>query len=407
MNRNLARPHNTLLLIVLGTLTAFGPFSIDTYLPALPIVARDLDAPIAAVQLSISSFFFGMALGQLFIGPISDRFGRKTPLYVGVGLFVLASFGSIFTPSAPVLIGLRFFQALGGAAGAVISRAVVRDLFPPHETARVFSLLTLVMGVAPILAPSLGGVLLAFFGWRSIFVFLTLFGLLALLGAWLLLPETRPADASISLRLGDVLRGYLDIARTPQFLRFALVGSMAGAGMFAYIAGSSFVYIERFGVTPSMFAWIFGVNALGFVTASQVNRAWLSRRGPTDILHRVQPVQAVAGVSLLGAAALTIGGLPAMLILNFIFVASIGFVLPNTTALALVPFRRRAGAASALLGSVQSVIATLAAVAVSALHNGTTVPMTGVMAACGLIALILLQGAPRHASLRGEVTAAD
>ena len=208
MNRADLRTNSLLVLVVLGGLTAFGPFSIDTYLPALPEVAHDLGASIATVQLSISSFFFGMALGQLFIGPISDRFGRKMPLYVGVGLYIVATVGCAFAPTASALIGLRFFQAVGGAAGAVISRAMVRDLFPPHETARVFSLLTLVMGVAPILAPTLGGVLLAAFGWRSIFVFLALFGVLALLGAWLVLPETRPADASMSLRLGPVVRGY-------------------------------------------------------------------------------------------------------------------------------------------------------------------------------------------------------
>lgn len=407
MNKPIARPNSTLLLVVLGLLTAFGPFSIDTYLPALPDVAASLNASIATVQLSISSFFFGMALGQLFVGPISDRFGRKMPLYVGVSLYIVATVGCAFAPTAQALIVLRFFQALGGAAGVVISRAMVRDIFPPHETARVFSLLTLVMGVAPILAPTLGGVLLAAFGWRSIFVFLTLFGVLALLGAWLVLPETRPADASMSLHLGPVLRGYSRIAASSQFLRFALVGGMGSAGMFAYIAGSSFVYIERFGVGPSVFGWIFGVNALGFVTASQINRYWLARQTPTRILRLVQPVQAIAGVCLLLAAWLGIGGLPLMLALNFIFVATIGFILPNTTALALAPFYRRAGAASALLGASQSTIATLAAAAVSALHNGTTVPMTLVMAACGVIALLLLQSTPRHASLLVEPQAAD
>lgn len=407
MNRAALRSNSTLVLVVLGALTAFGPFSIDTYLPALPEVADGLGASIATVQLSISSFFFGMALGQLFIGPISDRFGRKMPLYAGVGLYIVATVGCVFAPSASALMGLRFFQALGGAAGAVISRAMVRDLFPPHETARVFSLLTLVMGVAPILAPTLGGVLLAAFGWRSIFVFLTLFGVLALLGAWLVLPETRPADASISLGLNAVLRGYASIAAIPQFLRFALVGGMASAGMFAYIAGSSFVYIERFGVSPSGFAWIFGVNALGYVTASQINRYWLARQTPPHILRLVQPVQFVAGLCLLLAAWLGMGGLPLMLALNFIFVAAIGFIGPNTMALALAPFRRRAGAASALLGSLQSVVATLAAAAVSVLHNGTIVPMTLVMAACGLIALLLLQSTPRHASLLVEPQASD
>ncbi len=395
-NRNVA------LIVTLGALTAFGPFSIDTYLPALPDVARDLAAPIATIELSVSSFFLGMALGQLFVGPISDRFGRKPPLLVGVALYLVATVVCMVAPGAPTLIAFRFVQALGGAAGGVIARAIVRDVFPAHETARIFSLLTLVMGVAPILAPSVGGILLAAFGWRAIFAFLTLFGALALLSTFSL-PETRGVDATVSLRPLPLLRNYFTIFKQPDFLRFSLVGSVASAGMFAYIAGSSFVYIEYFRVSPTVYAWIFGANALGFVSASQINRAWLSRRGSAEILLRVSPVQAAAGVCLCAAALLGWGGLPGLLIFNFLFVATIGFILPNTTALALLPFKRGAGAASALLGSVQSVIATLAAAAVSALHNGTPVPMTGVMMTCGLVAFALLQTARRAAPARLEV----
>lgn len=387
---------NAFLIIILGALTAFGPFSIDTYLPALPTVAADLATPISSIQLSISSYFFGMAFGQLFIGPISDRFGRKRPLYVGLALFILASLACAFAPSAPMLIAFRFVQALGGAAGAVISRAMVRDLFPPQETARVFSLLTLVMGVAPIIAPSIGGALLTLVGWRAIFGALALFAILASLAAWLYLPESRVADPTLSLRPLAVVRGYINILKHPQFSRFAFVGGLASAGMFAYIAGSAFVYIQYLNVSPTAYGWIFGVNALGFVTAGQINRFLLTYRNSEDILWRISPVQCVAGLCLVLVASLSLGGLPAMLVFNFIFVASLGFIMPNTTALALMPFTRAAGAASALMGSLQSIMATLASSAASALHNGTPVPMAGVMAVCGLLAFSLLQVAGRQ-----------
>lgn len=388
---------DALLIIVLGALTAIGPFSIDTYLPALPNVALDLGASISTIQLSLASFFLGMAIGQLIVGPIADRFGRKPPLYVGLGLYFVATLGCALAPSASALIGARFVQALGGSAGGVIARAIVRDRFPPTETARVFSLLTLVMGIAPIVAPSLGGVLLALFGWRAIFGFLTVLAALLLAATWLRLPETRPADKGISLRLPAVLRGFAAIGRNPRFLQFSLVGGLAAAGMFAYIAASSFVYIELFGVPATRYGWIFGLNALGLVSAGQINRVWLRRRTSEQILERVVPVQLAAGVCLLLVALLSLGGLAAMLLFNFLFVATLGFVLPNTTALGLAPFSRDAGSASALMGALQSIIASLAASTVSALHNGTPVPMALIMAVCGLLSLLILQLAVRQA----------
>lgn len=386
------KPRNDMLLIIiLGALTALGPFSIDMYLPSFPSVAREFGVPISTIQLSLASFFIGMALGQPFVGPISDRVGRKTPLYFGLSLYLLASIACALAPSPGALIAFRFVQAVGGCVGMVVARAMVRDLFPPHETARVFSLLMLVMGAAPILAPTLGGILLTFWGWRTIFFTLAFLAMLALAGTWRGLPETRSPDPSISLRPVAVLRGYAEIFRNPQFTLYVLVGGMASSGMFAYIAGSSFVYIEYFGLSQAQYGWIFGANAFGLISAGQINRYWLNYQTPEQILMRVGLAQGLAGILLGLVAGQGYGGLPVILGLNFIFITTLGFFFPNTTALALAPFSRQAGAASALMGALQFVVAALVSAIVSGLHNGTLLPMTGTMAVCGLASFAMLQ----------------
>ena len=399
--------NNPLLIIILGALTAMAPFSIDMYLPAFPSVAEDLNTPVSTIQLSLASFFVGMALGQLFIGPLSDRLGRKTPLYLGLALYMVASVACALAPSAISLIAFRFVQAVGGCAGVVIARAVVRDLFVPQEIARVFSLLMLVTGAAPIIAPTVGGILLTYISWRAIFIALAVIAALILAGAWIGLPETRPPDPSVSLRPGAVLRGYAAIFRNPQFGVYVLAGGIASAGMFAYIAGSPFVYIEYFGVPQTQYGWIFGANAFGLISAGQVNRYWLKSHLPEQILLKVCAVQSLAGLCLVLVAAQGYGGLAAMLILNFIFVAAMGFIFPNTTALAMAPFSKQAGAASALMGSLQFVVAALASSVVSALHNGTAVPMTGTMAACGLTAFLILRLAVKRVTPAVQLNVSD
>jgi DHA1 family bicyclomycin/chloramphenicol resistance-like MFS transporter len=401
------QPKNNPLIIILGALTAMAPFSIDMYLPAFPSVAEALNTSVSTIQLSLASFFVGMALGQLFIGPISDRLGRKTPLYLGLALYILASVACALAPSASSLIAFRFVQAVGGCAGVVIARAVVRDLFVPQEIARVFSLLMLVTGAAPIIAPTIGGILLTYISWRAIFITLASITALILIGAWRGLPETRSADPSMSLRPGAVLRGYAGIFRNPQFVVYVLVGAIASSGMFAYIAGSPFVYIEYFNVPQTQYGWIFGANAFGLISAGQVNRYWLKSHTPEQILLKVSLVQSLAGLLLVLVAGQGFGGLAAMLVLNFIFVAAMGFIFPNTTALAMAPFSKQAGAASALMGSLQFVVAALASSVVSALHNGTALPMTGTMATCGLTAFLILRLAVKRMAPAIQLNVSD
>ena len=362
--------------------------SIDMYLPSLPTLSRVFAAEIVSVQLTLAAFFLGLALGQVFYGPLADRFGRKGPLYLGTGLYVLASVGCALAPDIQSLIVSRFAQALGGCAGMVIARAVVRDLFDAQESARTFSLMMLVMGVAPILAPLVGGYLLVWLGWQSIFWALALFGLLCLLSVVLWLPETRPAGAPTTLGVGTALAGYGRLLTDRPFLGYTLSGGCAQAGMFAYIAASPSVFIDTYNIPAQHYGWLFGMNALGLIAASQLNRRLLMKLGAGRVLARMNAVTAALGVTLLVTAATGAGGFVGILLPLFGYVASLGLIFPNAAALALAPHGEHAGSASALLGTVQFAAAALASILVGWVHDGTALPMSAVIAGCGILALI-------------------
>lgn len=375
------------LAVVLGILTAFGPLSIDMYLPALPTIADDFGVATARVQTTLALFFIGLAAGQFVYGPLADRIGRRRPLLFGCGLYTLASLGCLVAPSIEALSGLRLLQALGGCAGMVIARSVVRDCFDAQESARMFSLLMLVMGLAPITAPLIGGQLLIFFGWRSIFWLLAGFGLLCLLLVSMALPETLPPERRIRAGLGRTLATYRDLLADRPFVGFALTTGLSGAAMFTYITGSPFVVIELYGVTPQAYGWIFGANAFGLILASQLNRWLLGRYKSGTILSVALLAVAVASLALVGIAAGGSGSLAALLVPLFICIAGYGIVSPNAAAAALGPHGQVAGSASALLGGLQFAVGTAASTLVSLLHNGSALPMAGVIAACCLGAL--------------------
>jgi len=329
------RPSTLRLTIILGCLAAFGPLSIDMYLPSLPTLAQEFRTDTAAAQLTLSIFFIGLAFGQALYGPITDRFGRKRPLLVGCALYTLASVACVLAPSIEALVVLRLLQALGGCAGMVISRSVVRDLFDEHESARIYSFLILVMGIAPITAPLLGGQLLALFGWRSIFWLLGTFGLICLLMVAFGLPESLPADRRNRAGVLQALGVYVQLLADRRFVSYALTGGFLTAGMFAYISGSPFVVIELYGVSPQQYGWIFGANALGLIIASQLNRWLLERYRGDTILFATLAVAAAASVVLVLVAALGLGGLAGLLLPLFICIASVGLVGPNTAAAAM------------------------------------------------------------------------
>ena len=377
------------LALILGALTAMGPLAIDTYLPALPRIARDLHTSDALVQVSLSVYFVGIALGQAFYGPLSDRLGRKPALYLGLVMFILASVGCALATSVQMLIVFRFLQALGGCAPLVVPRAIVRDHFDQRGSVRMLSILMLVMGLAPILSPLVGGQLLGIFGWRSIFWVHAVYGSVWLMAVAVGLPESLDVARRQRQRIGAVLGIYGRLLRDRTFMAHVLVGALIFAGLLAYISGSPFVFIELFHVPPSKFGIYFGINAIGIMTASQINR-WLAQRfDASQILRRALPVSLVASVALVVNAATGFGGFAGILVPLFVYIAMHGFVMPNTTALAMAPHGAVAGSASALLGSIQFILGALAGTLVGALSNGTPVPLGVVIAGCGASAFAI------------------
>jgi len=383
------RQHRRLLLI-LGATVAIAPLAIDMYLPSMPAMQEHFGVDAAAVQLTLSTFFIGLAIGQVFYGPVSDRIGRLGPLCFGLTIYVLASMACALAPTVEALTVARLFQALGGCAGLVITRAIVRDRFEPREMAQALSMLLMIMGAAPILAPAIGAQLLVHFGWQSIFVALAVFGLLCIVAvrrgleeSWV--PPVQP------LRAADVLGIYGRLLGHRRFMGYALAGSTAQAGMFAYIAASAFVFIEVYDVAPSAFGWLFGLNAAGLITASQVNARILHRWRSERVLRAALAANTLFGTILLVMAATGTGGLWGVAVPLFGAISSLGFSFPNSTAAAMAPFGDRAGMAAALLGTLQFTIAALVSSLVGYLHDGTALPLAAVIFACGSGGYLLLR----------------
>ncbi|MEJ8757454.1 multidrug effflux MFS transporter [Pontibacter sp. H259] len=378
------------IILVLGALAALGPFAIDMYLPGFPAIAKDLNTDIAHVGLSLTSYFIGIAAGQLLYGPLVDRFGRKKPLLTGLSIFVLAALGCALVPSVEWLIGLRLLLALGGCVGMVASRAMVRDLFPLKDIPNVFSALMLVMGVAPIVAPTIGGYFTAHLGWQYIFVVLAAIATAVLVAVLKLLPESKGPDASISLKPQAILRDFGIVLKDPTFRTYAIGGSLAAAGMFAYISGSPFVFMQHFKFTDTQYGWAFGLNAAGYIIGSQLNRLLLRRQTSKQITLKVGAIQFLTAIALVFGGltdTLTAAGTLALL---FTFMFSLGIINPNTSALAMSPFTKNAGSASAILGSLQMGTGAIASALVSYLHNRTMLPMTGIMAALTTLSMLVL-----------------
>ena len=382
------------LALILGALTAMGPLAIDMYLPALPTIARELGTDAAAVQVSLAMYFVGIACGQAFYGPLSDRFGRKRALYVGLIVFVVASAACAVAGSVRTLIVWRFFQALGGCAPLVIPRAVVRDHFDERGSARMLSVLMLVMGLAPILAPLVGGQLLVTFGWRSVFWILAAYGAVWLALVILFLPESLPPERRRPQPPRAVMGIYGRLLRDRSYVGYVVTGGLIFSGLLAYIAGSPFVFIELFDVPPERYGLFFGMNAIGIISASQVNRWLAGRVAPRRIVQLVLPVAMTAGLALVMNAWTGFGGFAGILVPLFAFIACHGFVMPNTTALAMAPHGGVAGSASALLGTLQFVLGATAGALVGVLGNGTAVPLAGVIAVCGIGAFLVYSTVP-------------
>jgi DHA1 family bicyclomycin/chloramphenicol resistance-like MFS transporter len=354
-------PHGELsLVLVLGALSAFGPLSLDMYLPAFPVLAKDFGASASQVQLTITSCLVGLALGQLIAGPLSDRFGRKRPLLVGVAAYALASLLCAFAPDIWTFTAIRVVQGLAGSAGIVVARAVVRDLHSGPALARFFALLMLVNGLAPILAPLLGAQVLRFTTWRGVFVVLAVIGLLIWTAVLLVLPETLPPERRHGGGMAETVGTFGTLLRERTFVGYALSAGFVMGAMFAYIAGSSFVLQEVYGLSPQQFALVFGTNAAGLIAASQVSARLVRRISPRSLLRTGIATSATGGIALL-ACVLGHVGLVGVLASLFLVVASVGLVAPNAAALALADHPRNAGSASALLGLGQYLVGGLLA----------------------------------------------
>jgi DHA1 family bicyclomycin/chloramphenicol resistance-like MFS transporter len=374
--------------VILGALTAVGPLAIDMYLPGLPTIGREFGVDAAATQVSVASYFAGVAVGQAFYGPLSDAVGRKPALYFGLLVFILSSIGCAWADSVNTLVVFRFLQALGGCAPIVIPRAVVRDYFDQVASIRMLSMLMLVMGLAPILAPLIGGQLLVNFGWRSVFWVLATYAVVWLMLVAFLLPESLPIERRRRQPVGVVVSTYLRLLLDRTYICYVLSGALIFAGLLTYVSGSPYVFIELFHVSPERYGLYFGVNACGILAASQTNRWLATRVDARRIVGVVLTVAMTASVILLFDAYSGFGGFAGILVPLFFYIACHGFVLPNTTALAMAPHGTVAGSASALLGTVQFVLASLTGALVAALANGTPVPLAAVIAGCGVAAFV-------------------
>lgn len=372
------------LIVTLGILAAFGPMSIDMYLPSLPTLQSDFAATTSQVQLTLSGFTIGFGVGQLIYGPLSDRLGRKGMLISGIALYVVTSALCAVEQDIDRLIVLRFIQALGGGAGTVMTRAIVRDLYDKDAAARVLSLMVLVTMLAPLVAPFVGGYILKWTGWRAIFWLLTGFGVLCLVLTVFRLPETLPPDRRRKSSLVQMIGGFGIVLRHRQSVGYMICGALSFGGMLAMLSGTPFIFIQLFGVAPEHFAYFFAVSVVAVILGAYVNSRVVMRYGIRRLLAVGTGIAVVGGLGLAVVAMLDIGGLAAIVIAIFVFMFPHNITNANATAAAMEHFPELAGTASALIGSIRFGAGAAIGALVGVLHDGTTRPMALIIAACAL-----------------------
>ncbi|HWB92008.1 MAG TPA: multidrug effflux MFS transporter [Puia sp.] len=386
-----------LYILILGLLTAIGPFSIDMYLPGFDDIARSLHTTPATVALSLSSYFIGVAVGQLIYGPLLDRYGRKKPLYGGLVLYIVATAVCMQARDIHTLIVLRFIQAIGSCGAQVAAMAMVRDLFGAKDSAKALSLLLLVVGASPMIAPTVGGYVVVSFGWRTVFLILGIVSVIITLLTIFFLPESYSADPNFSLKPRPIIRNFISVLQIRQFLVAALVEGLAFSGLFAYVTGSPILFMNIYGVGKRSYGWIFAFLSVAFIVLSQFNSLLLRRYSSAQIIRVAMTGQVITATIFLAGSLAGWYGLASTIALLFIFLTFLGFTYPNAAALALAPFDKNAGTASSLLGTLQMGIGTLASIAISILNNGTAIPMAAVIAGSSVLAAaVLIMGASRQ-----------
>ena len=394
--------HNTWIIVLLGALCVVTPFAVDMYLPAFSVIAAEYKTSTPQISLSLSTYFVGFALGQLFYGPLLDRFGRKRPLYVGLALYILCSVGCAMAPSLKAFVLLRLFEALGGCVAQVGAIAMVRDFFPVKESAKIFSLLFLMIGVSPLLAPTIGSLLIVALGWRWIFVLLAAIACAILAVTFFLLPEGHEPDHSISLRPRPLLRGFWHILMEPQFTTYTLAGAFSFAGLLGFVAGSPSIFMDGFHMSTKAFGMVFAALVMGFIGGNQINVFLLRRFTSRQIFSAALVAQVLIGVTFFAGVHIHIIGLKSTLALFFLFLSCIGLTYPNSAALALAPYSRHAGRASALLGCLQTGTGALVSMGIGVLGAGSVVTLLLSTVLAALVALLV-----GRASIRRMVESED
>lgn len=375
-------------ILILGALSTVSPFAIDMYLPAFPEIARELGTTPARIAISISSYFVGLSLGQMIYGPLLDRFGRRRPLAVGLALYVLAALAITKAHSVEALIALRLVQALGGCAASVGSVAMVRDFFPVDEGAKVFSLLVLILGVSPLLAPTAGSWVVGAVGWHGVFLVLAAIGAVIAYFAFVHLPEGPAPDREVDLSVLPIARTFWRIFRESQFSTYAVAGALSFGGLFVYVAGSPVLFMDIYRVGPRTYGAIFAFLSIGFIGSSQLNLVLARRFGSEQLFRGAVTLQVATGVVALALASLR-GGIALSATIAFLFVslACVGVASPNANSLALAPFDRNVGSASALLGALQIGVGALASLGVGILDPQSAMPVVTLMAATATLGL--------------------
>ncbi|WCT12524.1 multidrug effflux MFS transporter [Mucilaginibacter jinjuensis] len=378
------------LILILGTLATLGPFSIDMYLPGFQAIAKYLHTTTAQVSLSLSSFFIGISAGQLIYGPLLDRFGRKKPLYVGLVIYIVASVGCLLVHTIEALIILRFVQAIGSCAAAVASVAMVRDLFPAKDNAKVFALLMLVISASPMLAPTAGGYVTAAFGWQWVFILLAAIAALILIAVIFSLPESYKPNPDFSLKPGPIIKSFLSVIVEPQFYTYAISGAFAFSGLFAYVSGSPLVFMDVFKVSGTIYGWIFALLSIGLIGSSQISSLLLKKFQSEQVVPFAIVAEVIVALAFYAGASLGWYNMYGTIVMIFLFLCCVGLTNPNTSALSIAPFSHNAGTASSLMGALQLGIGALASFGISLFNTHSAMPMAAIMAITSIIAMLVL-----------------
>ncbi|MDA6069043.1 multidrug effflux MFS transporter [Flavobacterium sp. AC] len=395
------------LILILGSLTALGPFSIDMYLPGFSGIAKDLHTTVAKVSMSLSSYFIGISAGQLLYGPLLDRFGRKKPLFVGLLVYILASLGCVYVADIDSFILLRFVQAIGSCAATVASVAMVRDLFPVKDIPKVFSLLMLVLGLSPMLAPTIGGYVTEDYGWHTVFFILMCMGIAILIAAMVGLPNTYKPDTSISLKPKPIIANFLKVLKEPQFFTYAFTGSIAFSGLFTYVAASPIIFMDIYHVDAKTYGWIFAFMSVSFIGSSQLNSVLLKKFSSEQMIFGALITQSVIAIVFLILSLNNLLGLYEIIAMLFLFLGCFGISNPNTAGLTMAPFAKNAGSASALMGAIQLGLGALASFAVGIFVKDSVAPMVLIMTTTTIIAFIVLNIGKRFIKEKVEASADD